>query len=90
MSEFSFEEKEAVIILTALNGVVKQKSYAAFNYKYYYPLYFAFMGHKRAHERRETSMRLWYKKYMEERENFIPNLYIDHPDKKHIWNMYFR
>ena len=89
MSELLFNDKEAVVILTALKGTVKQKSYEAFTYKYYYPLYFAFMGHKRAHERREISMRLWYKKYMEEREHFIPNLYKEHPDKRHIWNAYF-
>ena len=90
MYDTTFEEKEAVIILTSLKGVVKQKSYAAFNYKYYYPLYFAFMGHKRSIERREISMKIWYKKYMEEKENFIPYLYKEHPDKKHIWNTYFK
>ena len=90
MSNFTFDEKEAVIILISLKGNINQKSYVAFNYKYYYPLYFAFMGHKRAIERREISMRLWYKKYLEEKEDFIPNLYKEHPDKKHIWNMYFK
>lgn len=90
MSDITFEEKDAVITLVSLRGIIKSTSYNAFHYKFYYPLYFAFMGHKRAIERREISMRLWYKKYMIEQENFISNLYKDYPEKKHIWNVYFK
>ena len=90
MSDLTFEEKDAVVTLTSLRGTIKSKSFIAFSYKFYYPLYFAFMGHKRAIERREIAMKIWYEKYMNEKENFIPNLYKEYPEKKHIWNAYFQ